>query len=80
MELTVKLDKESIEYFAAILAQQITGLKHSDEKYYNLKEIADKLNISYNTLLRKKNIPSSTIERGKRKMYLVSEVKEYLKR
>jgi archaellum component FlaC len=79
MTLMVELSKKTIEDIAEIVEQKIEQRVKRDERLYKLKEISAMLNISERTLNRL-NIPFRNMGKNTRKMYSLSEVRDYLKR
>jgi AraC-like DNA-binding protein len=79
MTLMVELSKKTIEDIAEIVEQKIEQRVKRDERLYKLKEISAMLNISERTLNRL-NIPYRNMGKNTRKMYSLSEVRDYLKR
>jgi hypothetical protein len=75
----VELSKKTIEDIAEIVEQKIEQRVKRDERLYKLKEISAMLNISERTLNRL-NIPFRNMGKNTRKMYSLSEVRDYLKR
>lgn len=82
MELTIKLDMDSVELLIKEISRVFGTVKQindekEDEKLYRLVDISKILGISYNTL-KVKPLPYCRKKNGKRKMYSLSEVKQYL--
>ena len=75
----VELSKKTIEDIAEIVEQKIEQRVKRDERLYKLKEISAMLNISERTLNRLK-IHYRNMGKNTRKMYSLSEVRDYLKR
>jgi AraC-like DNA-binding protein len=79
MTIMIELSKKTIEDIAEIVEQKIEQRVKRDERLYKLKEISAMLNISERTLNRL-NIPYRNMGKNTRKMYSLSEVRDYLKR
>ena len=81
MELTIKIDPESINLIVSSLSDAILQATkdQNKKKFYNLKEIANIFNIKYPTI-KTKSLPYPKEREGKQERYVLSEVKEYLGR
>ena len=70
---TIRLHPDDMQALAQMVARQIKTAQAEPERLYNLKELAEVLNIPYSTLSKRKLKPCKIGKNG-RKMYRISDV------